>query len=333
MSKLVGNKPSQVPTNADLGTLAYQDKDDYIKAYGDISLNGDTSITGDVDIASGKKLGIGTSSPDAKLHINGSANSEQVIITGNGNLHRGLSIQTAASGGQQDAGVVLDAQDTEAGANPYIQNKLAGANYSKLSGTGVEIYHDIFSDSGSSRGAGYFRFRTDGSSADQAVAQIYMEQGSGDGGARKCNMYLQVSDNGAPTTALTISNNGQVSGNLNDTSDAALKENIADLGTATAALKQLRPRTYDWIQESKGTEVPGFIAQEVAAVIPNAVVGSDYEAPTYYVEGDDIPSGKEVGDMKTAGNTGKAINTSALLAYAVKTIQELEARITELENA
>ena len=86
----------------------------------------------------------------------------------------------------------------------------------KLSGAGTEVYMDIFSDSGSDRGAGYFRFRTDGSSADEAVAQIYMEQGSGDGGSRKCNMYFQVSDNGAPSTAMTIANNKEITtaGNL-----------------------------------------------------------------------------------------------------------------------
>ena len=160
-----------------------------------------------------------------------------------------------------------------------------------------------------------------------------MEQGSGDGASRKCNMYLQVSDNGAPATALTIANNGLVSGNLNDTSDVALKENITNLGSATAKLKQLQPRTFDWKQASKGTGIAGFIAQEVASVIPEAVVGEDYVAPTYYADGDTIPNGKEIGDTKTEGNIGKAINATAILAYAVKTIQELEARIQTLEDA
>ena len=73
--------------------------------------------------------------------------------------------------------------------------------------TSDEVYMDIFSDSGSNRGAGYFRFLTDGAADEQSVAQIYMEQGAGDGGSRKSNMYFQVSDNGAPATALTIENN------------------------------------------------------------------------------------------------------------------------------
>ena len=79
-----------------------------------------------------------------------------------------------------------------------------------LKNAGNEVYMDIFSDSGTDRGAGYFRFLTDGALAQESVAQIYMEQGSGDGGSRKCNMYFQVSDNGAPSTALSIANNKHV---------------------------------------------------------------------------------------------------------------------------
>ena len=82
------------------------------------------------------KVGIGTTSPDAPLHINGSANSEQVIITGNTNANRGLSIQTAASGGQQDAGVIFNAQDTESGANPYHAFQTAGTEHARITSDG-----------------------------------------------------------------------------------------------------------------------------------------------------------------------------------------------------
>ena len=75
--------------------------------------------------ASGK-VGIGTSTPDAKLTVNGAANSEQVIITGNNNQSRGLSILTAATGGQQDAKVIFNAQDTENAAYPAIQFETGG---------------------------------------------------------------------------------------------------------------------------------------------------------------------------------------------------------------
>jgi len=84
-------------------------------------------------------------------------------------------------------------------------------NAMRLHNGGDEVLLDIYSPSGSNRGAGYFRFKTDGASTEESVAQIYMEQGSGDGGSRKSNMYFQVADNGSPTTAMTIENNKYVS--------------------------------------------------------------------------------------------------------------------------
>jgi len=276
----------------------------------------------------GTSSAIDSDSGRGNITVNGSSNA--IFNLGVGGSQKGyffhsgtdMTISNAANGT-----MVFKTNDTE-------RFRIDSDGDAKLSGgNNNEVYMDIFSDSGTNRGGGYFRFLTDGSSAEQSVAQVYMEQGPGDGASRKCNMYLQVSDNGAPTTALTIANNGIVSGNLNDTSDVALKENITDLGSATAKLKQLQPRTFDWKQASKGTGVSGFIAQEVASVIPEAVVGKDYEAPTYYVDGDTIPDGKKIGDTKTEGNIGKAINATSILAYAVKTIQELEARIKTLEEA
>ena len=110
---------------------------------------------------------------------------------------------------------------------------------------------------------------------------------------------------------MSIASNDVISGDFNDTSDVALKENITDLESATTKLKQLKPRTFDWKKTNKENGVAGFIAQEVETVIPKAVVGTNYE---------------------NSGDAGKAINTTALLAYAIKTIQELEARIATLEG-
>ena len=135
------------------------------------------------------------------------------------------------------------------------------------------------------------------------------------------------------TLAMTVAQNGVMSGDFNDTSDVALKENIVDLESATEKLKQLKARTFDWKQSDKGKEVAGFIAQEVESIIPSAVVGDNYVEATYYTESDDLPENTRIGDTKVSGNSGKAINTSAILAYAVKTIQELEARIKTLEDA
>ena len=193
---------------------------------------------------------------------------------------------------------------------------------------------DMFSNVGTgTRGKAEIFFSTDGSSDHHSCASIVMEQPSGDQAARKGQILLNVSDNGGPSTALTVANNGVVSGNLNDTSDENLKKNIEDLGASTDIIKALKPRKFDWKQTSAGSDIAGFVAQEVATVIPNAVVGNDYVATTFYEDGDALPDGYIVGDVKEAGDKGKALNTTAILAHAVKTIQELEARIKTLEDA
>ena len=217
----------------------------------------------------------------------------------------------------QDKDIIFAGNDGGSGITPLTLD-MSEAGEAIFAGNirqngGVNVSQNFFMDSGSSQGAFNFTWSTDGSSTEQSVAHMYVQQGSGDGAARKAEFVFQVADNSAPATALTIANNGVVSGNLNDTSDVALKENITDLGSATATLKQLQPRTFDWKQASKGTGVAGFVAQEVASVIPKAVVGNDYS--------------------EANKNTGKAINTTSILAYAVKTIQELEARIKTLEDA
>jgi hypothetical protein len=253
--------------------------------------------SGALYIDSDGKVGVGTASPDTMLHINGAANSEQVIITGNGNSGRGLSIQTAASGGQQDAGVHFEAQDTEAGANPYILHRLAGANYSLLNGTGNTVAYDMFADSGSNEGVFKLKFYSDGASAGQEMANITMQQGSGDGGSRKAEMLFQVSDNGAPATAMTIANNknvkifgsqltfpnglGASSGNSDvnyntstglityRSSSKRYKKDIIDLDIDTTKIYDLR--TVRYTDRATDERCFGLIAEEVNEVIPELV--------------------------------------------------------------
>ena len=104
-------------------------------------------------------------------------------------------------------------------------------------------------------------------------------------------------------------NNGGFNGTHASTSDIALKENVADLADGTTMIKALRPRTFDWKEDMEhagvGTGQTGFIAQEVEAVSDKLINGEEGT---------------------------KGIYTMGLLTLAIKTIQELEARITALEG-
>ncbi len=175
---------------------------------------------------------------DGDVYIGGNTDrSRKLVVEGTGDLMALYSTNTGAGGAQLDlihdsssyadddsVGIVNFSTDDRqlasikgvgqgSGARGvfHIGTRKDASNYNhnafRLENIGDELYCDIYSPSGSNRGAGYFRFKTDGSSTDQSVAQIYMEQGGGDGGSRKCNMYFQVADNGNPATAVMIENN------------------------------------------------------------------------------------------------------------------------------
>ena len=118
-------------------------------------------------------------------------------------------------------------------------------------------------------------------------------------------------------------------------SDYRLKENIDYTWDATSRLKQLKPARFNFISDAD-TIVDGFIAHEVSSIVPEAITG-EKDAMTeevLYVDGDEIPDGKEIGDVKEASEINpQSIDQAKLVPLLVKTIQELEARITALESA
>ena len=112
---------------------------------------------------------------------------------------------------------------------------------------------------------------------------------------------------------------GDIGGDFQALSDVNLKENISSVTDGMSIIKALRPVKYDWKHANKRNNQHGFIAQEVETALPTAVRGNDY------VEN---PSGNP--ETEPADN-GKTINEAAILAHAVKAIQELEARLAALE--
>jgi hypothetical protein len=93
-------------------------------------------------------------------------------------------------------------------------------------------------------------------------------------------------------------------------SDYRLKENIAPMTGALSKVAALKPVTYKW--KSDGSNSQGFIAHELAEVVPEAVTG----------EKDAV---NEDGSIKAQG-----IDTSFLVATLTAAIQELKAEVDEL---
>ena len=138
--------------------------------------------------------------------------------------------------------------------------------------------------------------------------------------------------------AVSMSNLEQGTGvTYGGSSDYRLKENVSYSWDATTRLKQLKPARFSWKKDSNSTMQDGFLAHEVSSIVPEAVIGDkDGMQPIRYKEGDNIPSGKEIGDETGSYSTteikSQMLDPAKLVPLLVKTIQELEARITTLEG-
>jgi len=99
----------------------------------------------------------------------------------------------------------------------------------------------------------------------------------------------------------------------NTTSDYRIKENVTYTWDATTRLKQLKPARFTFKDDTSDL-VDGFIAHEVSSIVPEAITG-------------------EKDAVDSEGNPEyQGIDQSKLVPLLVKTIQELEARITALES-
>jgi hypothetical protein len=98
----------------------------------------------------------------------------------------------------------------------------------------------------------------------------------------------------------------------NTSSDYRLKENIAPMTGALATVQALKPVTYNW--KVDGSNGQGFIAHELAEVVPDCVTG---EKDAVDEDGNPVYQG---------------IDTSFLVATLVAAIQELKAEVDLLKG-
>jgi hypothetical protein len=134
----------------------------------------------------------------------------------------------------------------------------------------------------------------------------------------------QITFNRANTASTSFAfnffNNASSVGNINynntstayvTSSDYRLKENIAPMTGALARVAALKPVTYSWKVDGSAGE--GFIAHELAEVVPDCVTG---EKDAVDADGNPVYQG---------------IDTSFLVATLTAAIQELNAKVTALE--
>jgi hypothetical protein len=142
----------------------------------------------------------------------------------------------------------------------------------------------------------------------------FMEISRGSG----TNSWSQMSFINGNGTVGTINTSG-TSTSYVTSSDYRLKENIAPMTGALAKVQQLKPVTYNW--KVDGSSGQGFIAHELAEVVPECVTGEKDAVETYIDE-----DGLEQTRPKYQG-----IDTSFLVATLTAAIQELKAEVDSLK--
>ena len=245
-------------------------------------------------------VGIGTSSPNNSsgyktLSINGTTGGQIAFQTNSSGLQFIYSTSTDLNFYNSAAGnLIFHTNNTERvrinsggevsiGKTQPSESVTSGSGYGFGSPNNDPFFSVVNANASGGNACAYFNRRTTGS------------------------VLVFMTNNGTTNSTVgSISHNG-TSTAYNTSSDYRLKHDIAPMQNALATVSQLKPVTYKWNVDD--SESQGFIAHELAEVVPDAVTG----------EKDAV---NEDGSIKPQG-----IDTSFLVATLTAAIQELKAEL------
>jgi hypothetical protein len=271
-------------------------------------------------IDSAGNVGIGTTSPSNRLHVQNEITT--AYSSANTLAAAPLAYFYNTNGSVGGAGTIRIDGGTSGGNGAVTISALQTASGSSALTFGTR--------SGGSDVAERARIDSSGVLTVGQTSSINVFSGSADGCSIEGDGAISLSRNqNASLYIRRRGNNGAVAAFLRDTtqvgridvtttatayvtsSDYRLKENVAPMQNALDTVAQLNPVTYTW--KADGSAGQGFIAHELQAVVPDCVTG----------EKDAVD---ETGNPQYQG-----VDTSFLVATLVKAIQELTARVAELE--
>jgi hypothetical protein len=259
----------------------------------------------------GTNLGIGTSSPSAKLTVLDATRASVFVQDSDGRRLRLQSPDSAANPGtigtSTNHDLVIEAGSSGAGLNimrfnvggterariDTSGNLLVGQTSANFSNNGIVLYSpsDTFGSRANITNASEVCLNLNRRSTDGSIAVFYKDTSA-------------VGSISVTATGTTY----------NIISDYRLKNNQVALTGSGLFIDALRPKTWAWAQD--GSKGVGFIAHEFAEVSPSSVLG----------EKDAVDAeGKPVYQSMQA-------SSAEVIANLVAEIQSLRTRLTALEN-
>ena len=267
-----------------------------------------TLATERMRIDSSGNVGIGTSSPVSKLHIeSASAESFQIGYS---------STKRARLGVTSSGDLQIYAYESAVGYKNIqmcVDAGTAGGNL--LVGTTSALGGALFTVVGS---FGAY-LRSNGGAGNEAL-NLHNTATSG-------TIYqITFRDGASATSRGSVTTNGTGTA-YNTTSDYRLKDNIAPMTGALDVVQALKPVTYNW--KVDGTASQGFIAHELQEVVPDCVTG-EKDA----VDADGNPKYQGIDTSFLVATLTAAIQElKAIVDTQASTITTLTDRITALEQA
>jgi hypothetical protein len=287
-----------------------------------LATNGTTTA---MTISTAQNVGIGTTSPTAKLQVSragGSVGSTNLVYVDVTSSFGGVSINSTAN--NNTFVELMEAGTKVGGFNADTTNNVTSiqsdGGHTLAFNTGgttermrIDTSGNVLIGTTSNKGSGLTvqsggnAVWTTSTTSDQSGLVV---QNSGvNTGSSADLVAFQIGTSGGGTGVGSIKYNGSLTVYAT-TSDYRLKENVKPMVGALSIVSQLNPVTYNWT-ESK-VKGQGFIAHELQAAIPDAVVGI-----------------KDAVDSK--GNAVyQQIDTSVLVATLTAAIQEQQSLINNL---
>jgi len=290
-----------------------------------------TDTTPDLTILGSGKVGIGTSSPSANLHVAQDGNNVALYAGGGG-----YNFQAKFESSDAEAAIIIEDSNSTTDGNrigvvtndmTFVTNNSERMRISSGGDLRIGTTDPIVYNEGASGNSGLVLVKDGYYSAarqDGPTAFLNRQSSTGD----LINFYYNGSKKGS------ISTNGSNVA-YNTSSDYRLKENVTDVTDGITRVKQLAPKRFNFIADVD-TTVDGFLAHEAATVVPEAITGTHNEVEVWK-ENEELPDGVSVGDNKLDddGNTipvYQGIDQSKLVPLLTAALQEAIAKIETLET-